>query len=109
MAVDYLVSQGFSLLATNLRVGALEIDVLARLGGLVVVAEVRTRGPSAFTRPLESVDAAKRERLVRAAQIVWREQFQDDPSAERLRFEVIAVSFDEGTPRVEHVTGAFTA
>jgi putative endonuclease len=107
-AVDYLATQGFSILATNLRLGPLEIDVVARKGPLVVVVEVRTRGERSYQRALESVSRAKQERLVRAARRLWRDRFAADASAERLRFDVIAVSFEAGSVRIEHVAGAFT-
>ncbi len=109
VAVDYLVSRGFEVVDCNLRVGALEIDILARQGPLIVVVEVRTRGATSFTRALSSVDSVKRGRLVRAAEQVWRERFAGDKTAERLRFDVVAVLFDDKTTRVEHVVGAFTA
>jgi putative endonuclease len=39
-----LASQGMSILATNLRLGRLELDVVARDGDTVIVVEVRHRG-----------------------------------------------------------------
>jgi putative endonuclease len=103
------VSKGFEIVDCNLRVGALEIDILARQGPLIVVVEVRTRGTTSFARPLASVDSVKRGRLVRAAEQVWRDRFAGDRTAERLRFDVVAVLFDAQATRVEHVAGAFTA
>jgi putative endonuclease len=106
-AVDYLVTQGYALVGTNVRVGALEIDVIARKDDLLVIAEVRSRGAGAYASALASVDTRKRARLVEAARTLWRDRFASDPTLERLRFDVIAVKL-EGGVRVEHVAGAFT-
>lgn len=108
-ALDYLTSQGFELVLTNVRVGPLELDVVARKGGLVVFAEVRTRGRGSFEGALASVTPAKRRRIVAAAAHVWRERFAGDATAERMRFDVIAVRFEGDATRIEHVPGAFTA
>ena len=108
-AVDYLRSNGFEILGTNVRVGALEIDVVARRGALVAVVEVRTRGRGSFVGPLASIDARKRGRLVRAAARLWREKLSRDESIARLRIDIIAVSFEDGRTLVEHVEAAIVA
>lgn len=102
-------SLGFAIDGTNVRVGALEIDVVARKDDLVVIGEVRSRGKSAWTSALESVDRTKQRRLVRAADRLYRERFAKESEPPRLRFDVFAVELrDDGSTRVEHVVGAFT-
>ncbi|MCA9628681.1 MAG: YraN family protein, partial [Myxococcales bacterium] len=92
---------------TNLHVGRLEIDVVARRLGLIVVVEVRTRGETAWTRGLGSVDWKKRERIRRAGQRLWNRRYRMDSSAERLRFDVASVVFDDTGAHVEYVPAAF--
>ncbi|MFO0591903.1 MAG: YraN family protein [Polyangiaceae bacterium] len=107
-AVDYLIDSGLDVLASNLRVGRFEIDVLAADGSVLVIVEVRTRGPGAFVRALDSVDARKRARLRLAGRWLWRDRYAADPRFERLRFDCIAVRFSPtGAPDVEHVRAAF--
>ncbi len=108
-AVDYLRAAGFDILETNVRVGALELDVVARRDDLVVIAEVRTRGPGSYVGALESIDAKKRERLVRAASRLWREKLSRDESITRLRIDVLAISFDGARTLVEHIEAAIVA
>lgn len=108
-AEAFLESKGFVILERKLHVGRFEIDLLARSGALLVVAEVRTRGPGSFEGALASVDAKKRERLIAAADRLWRERFKDDASVERMRFDVLGVRFDGDRAEVEHIAGAFTA
>lgn len=108
IAASFLESAGFEIIARNLRVGRLEVDIVARSGDLVVLAEVRTRGPGAWVSALSSVGPEKRDRLRRAAVALWRGRFASDPTLSRMRFDLVAVRFDErGAPKVEHVPAAF--
>jgi len=108
-AAAYLTGRGLHILAANLRVGRCEIDLLAREREVVVVVEVRTRGPGALVRALDSIDVRKQRRLRFAAQRLWRDRFARDRSVERLRFDCVSVTFDgaTGDARVEHVRAAF--
>ncbi|HZU82781.1 MAG TPA: YraN family protein [Polyangiaceae bacterium] len=105
---DYLVARGFSVLARNLRLGRLELDVVARRGGLIVVVEVRTRGPGSFERAFESVSRTKRARLARAVERLWRERLARMPSVDRVRIDVAAVTFEEQRTLVEYIEGALS-
>lgn len=104
--VDYLVVRGFSILARNLRLGALELDVVARQGPLVAVVEVRTRGKTSYERPFESLGPTKRARLRRAVERLWREKLEAMKEVERVRIDVAAVTFEGGVTSVEYVEGA---
>jgi putative endonuclease len=100
-------AQGFVVLGRNVRVGRLEIDLLARDGDVVAVIEVRTRGPGAWQRGLDSIDAAKRARLRQAGAALWRTRFAAEAWAERMRFDAASVSFDaDDAPTVEYVKAA---
>lgn len=104
----YLVNQGFCVVARNLRLGPLEIDIVARRAELVVVVEVRTRGPSAWTTAHGSVTGVKRERLRRAARRLWRTRYAHDSSVSRLRIDVAAVRFVEDVAQVDYCVAAIT-
>lgn len=107
-AADWLVAQGFELLAANLRVGRFEVDLVLRDGPVIVIVEVRSRGPGAWTGALESIDAKKRDRLRAAGERLWRDRFARDASVERLRFDAAAVELlPDGGARVEHIKAAF--
>ena len=105
---DYLVANGYDVLERNLRLGPLELDLVAQRGSLVAVVEVRTRGRGAFEGAFESVGAAKRARLVRAVECLWQERLAAAPGIERVRIDVAAVTFDGAETRVEYVEGAIT-
>lgn len=103
-----LVAAGLEILGVNVRVGRLELDVVARDGAVIVVVEVRARGPGAWVRPLDSIDARKRERVRRAGELLWQQRFASDASIERMRFDAAAVDTSaDGEARIEIVKAAF--
>lgn len=67
-ACAFLVRQGLAIVARNVRSRYGEIDIVARDGGVLVFVEVRLRSSRAFGGAASSITAAKRARLVAAAQ-----------------------------------------
>jgi putative endonuclease len=106
--VAYLAERGYAIVATNLRVGRLELDIVATTGDTVVIVEVRTRGVTAWQTGLESLGATKVRRVRAAGERLWRERFSRDARVNRMRFDAAVVVFGrEGDPVVEHVPAAF--
>jgi putative endonuclease len=105
---DYLFARGFRILARNLRLGALELDVVACCRGLVVVVEVRTRGTGSYQGPFESIGPSKRARMVRAVDRLWRERLAANRAFDRVRIDAAAVTFVREQTRVEYVPGAIS-
>ncbi|MBV9950199.1 MAG: YraN family protein [Myxococcales bacterium] len=105
---DYLVARGYVILARNLRLGRLELDVVARRGPLVAAVEVRTRGPRSFEGALESLSFTKRLRLTRAVERLWERRLASMRDVERIRIDVAAVTFDGAETRVEYIEGALS-
>ncbi len=106
-AASFLETSGFVVLARNLRMGRLELDLVVRKRELIAVVEVRTRSEGAWVRAMDSIDWRKRQRVRRAGERLWRARFQRDPSVERMRFDIVTVSFEAGLPTCEHVPAAF--
>ena len=67
LAQEYLVSQGFAIMATNWHRGKFEIDIIAYREGLIVFAEVKTRSHTDHGNPEEFVDNKKQRAYVRLA------------------------------------------
>jgi putative endonuclease len=103
----HLESAGFSILGRNMRLGRLELDIVARRAELVLVVEVRTRGAGSWTTGLGSLSRAKRARIRRAGQRLWRDRFKQDPSVERMRFDAASVHFDGDRTAIDYVAAAF--
>lgn len=107
-AAAFLERSGYSVLARNVRVGMLEIDLVARLGPVVAIIEVRRRGAGAWVKAFSSVDPAKQKRVRRAGERLWNRFYKRDRTIERMRFDIVAVSYDDaGVASCEHVTAAF--
>ena len=108
-AADKLRANGFRILWQNLRIGALELDLVAKKGDLVVVVEVRARGPGSYEKPLASVSRTKRRTLLRGVRALWKGRIAKMPEVKRVRIDVAAVTRDEnGALAIEWIAGAFT-
>jgi putative endonuclease len=94
-------------LATNLRVNYLEIDLLVQDGRTLVLVEVRTRSRDSWTSALGSIDGWKRTRLRRAGERLWRRQYKFRPEFDHVRFDVAAVTWKDGQAEVEYIRAAF--
>jgi putative endonuclease len=107
-AVAYLRAQGAQVLLRNYRCRCGELDIVARLGlEELAIIEVRTRASEAYGGAAASVDAAKRQRLIRAAQ--WLLQQRRDLARLRVRFDVIVVSRPQAdAPRIAWIKHAFS-
>ena len=64
----YLQQQGLRLIEQNYRTRGGEIDLIMRDGDTLVFVEVRYRNSNAFGGAVESVTAAKQQRIVRTVQ-----------------------------------------
>ncbi|MDP3999999.1 MAG: YraN family protein [bacterium] len=93
-ARDYLLGQGFALVAANYHTRYGEIDLVMRDGGELVFVEVKTRRGGAAGHPAEAVNAAKLRHTVRAAGFFRREHATRTP----WRIDVVAITGDD----VEH-------
>lgn len=105
LAAEYLHTNGYVVLARNWRCRAGELDLVATVSGLLVIAEVKTRSGRGFGAPAEAVTADKAARIRRLA-IRWRQEqgLRWCP----LRFDVLAVDWPPGgTAKLRHIEGAF--
>ena len=106
-AVDYLRAQGLEILDRNFRRRLGELDIIARDGDVLVIAEVRARSSDQFGGAAASVDSGKQTRLIRAAAQLLQQR--RDLAKLRVRFDVLAVSNVGGHPtHVEWIRHAFS-
>jgi Holliday junction resolvase-like predicted endonuclease len=90
-------------LASNVRVGYLEIDLVVLEGRTLAIVEVRTRGDGAWTSPFGSISGLKRERLRRAAERLWNRRYRYDARIDHVRVDAASVTWVSGKPRIEYV------
>lgn len=106
-ALRFLEAKGLRLLARNASARGGELDLVMADGATVVFVEVRYRADAAFGGGAASVDARKRRKLVRAAQ-VWLLRHPRHANAP-CRFDVMAASGDPATPAFDWLRDAFRA
>ena len=105
MAANYLIEQGYEILARQYRTRSGEIDLVARDGSTIVFIEVKGRQSTRFGLPQEAVDRRKQRRIWRSAQhYLWSRGLSDG----LCRFDVIIIqSISPGQHQIEHIIGAF--
>lgn len=104
LAARYLGERGIEVVARNHAIRTGEVDLVCRDGDVVCFVEVRSRSSTAQGGPEETVDRRKARRVVAAA-TDWASR--NGGFERRFRFDVVAVTFGEGAPRIEHFPGAF--
>lgn len=104
LVAAHLEQQGFAIVARNVRVGRLELDLVARRGQLLVVCEVRTRSSSAFVDPIVTIDHKKVERIRRAAR-TWI--FGQRVPHQEIRFDAASVVLSDAGQDLQYYEAAF--
>ena len=106
IAADFLRAKGLEILERNYLRRLGELDIVARDGDVLVIAEVRTRASDRYGGAAASVDARKQQRIIRAASQLLQQR--RDLAQLRVRFDVIAVlEMDRERPRVDWIQQAF--
>lgn len=91
-----------------MRIGRLELDLVARRADVVAIVEVRGRREGAWVSAFDSLTRPKRARLIAAAKILWRSELVRDESVRTIRIDVASVTYGVGEPRIEIAEGAIT-
>ena len=104
MACDHLCARGFEIVARNVRLGRLELDIVARRGPLFVFCEVRSRSSDRLMTPAQTITPRKVAR-VRQAATLWLKAAQ--LRAVQVRFDVASITFDVPEGRLNYLEGAF--
>jgi putative endonuclease len=105
LACELLTRRGLTILARNWRCREGEIDIVAHLGAVLVICEVKTRRDDQLGTPAAAVTQAKQRRLRQLAGAFIVEHGARPAS---VRFDVVAVTWQPGrSPLVEHLAGVF--
>ncbi|HYR27147.1 MAG TPA: YraN family protein [Thermoanaerobaculia bacterium] len=78
--------RGYSIVARNVRLAAGEIDLIARRGKTVVIAEVKTRQSRRAGEGHEAVDRKKRDRMIRLG-----DQYAAQHPEAQLRYDIVSI------------------
>lgn len=98
-ALEFLLQKGYVLIARNYRYKRSEIDLIVQKENWLVFVEVKMRSSHAYGFPEESVDAAKRKKILEgAAQYLMETNWQGN-----VRYDIVAISKN----KIEHFEDAF--
>jgi putative endonuclease len=102
-ALAHLKANNYAILATNWHFKNKEIDIIAKIDGLIVFVEVKTRTSLEFGEPEDSVSIKKQRFLISAANhyLVSKEI---DAEA---RFDIISILLINGIMTLKHIPEAF--
>lgn len=105
MAIRFLRKKRYRVLEINYRTSRGEIDIIARIGHVLVFIEVKTRKSDFLESPLTAVTIKKQRQISMVAQEYLSSNNLFDSEA---RFDVIAIELKDGVPpHIEHIENAF--
>ena len=102
-AADYLIASGYAILERNWRDGHSEVDIIARSGKTLIIAEVKTRLADWNETPEDFLPPTKQEALIAAAEAYIGASVDKELE---LRFDLLIVRPGE-QPEVKHIPHAF--
>ncbi len=103
MAVDYLIRNGYKIMARNYRYARAEVDIIARKENTLVAVEVKARASDYFGSPQDFVTPKKIKLLVKA---VHHYVIEKDLDVE-VRFDIIAITGKGHAVKLVHLEDAF--
>lgn len=105
VAYQYLIDNGYKVLAKNWRFQKAEIDIIAQKKDILAIVEVKTRSTDFFGLPQDFVSPKKIKLLIKAAH---EYVIQQDLDVE-VRFDIIAIVKNTTETKLDHITEAFHA
>jgi len=92
IAEKYLLSKGYKILYKNFTTPHGEIDIIAKIKGLYVFFEVKTRTTDSFGFPEEAVSEAKQEHLLDSIEYFLEQNKLEDLDT---RADIISIQIDK--------------
>jgi putative endonuclease len=103
-SIQYLKNKGYKILDINFRSKLGELDIVARQAKTICFIEVKTRSSKERGDPLESITAAKKQKLSRLAVSYLKiNNLLDRPA----RFDVVSVYQDGFQTDIKLIKNAF--
>ena len=103
LAVDYLISKGYTIVQRNYRFQKAEVDIIAKKEDTLAIIEVKTRSTSDFGNPQDFVKPKQIQRLVKAVD----EYVNVNNLDVEVRFDIIAIVRQGKGFNIEHLENAF--
>lgn len=103
LAIDFLLKQGYDILAQNFIHQKAEVDIIAKKEAILAVVEVKTRSSANFGDPQEFLKPKQIKRIVKAVD----EYINVNALDVEVRFDIIAIVINKKGTTLEHLENAF--
>jgi len=103
LAVDYLISKGYTIVQRNYRFQKAEVDIIAKKEDNLAIIEVKTRSTIDFGNPQDFVKPKQIQRLVKAV----NEYVNVNNLDVEVRFDIVAIVRQGKGFNIEHLENAF--
>lgn len=103
LACQHLETEGYQVLEINWRHKNTEIDIIAKQGSTLIIAEVKTRSSNFFGEPETFVNREKQRNLIKAAN-AYIEKHELDLD---VRFDILSVLLSGDKRKINHIKEAF--
>ena len=100
-ATRFLVRQGFSLIARNLRTAIAEVDVVLSEENTLVLCEVKTRTSARAGIAAEAIDVHRIARLRKTAELL----LPDFPEFQKVRVDAVLIDVSATALSINHIRG----
>ncbi len=103
MAVDFLIKNGYDILARNYVFQKAEVDIIAQKEDVLAVVEVKTRTSADFGDPQQFLKPKQIQRIIKAV-----DEFVNSKEMDvEVRFDIIAIVLNKKETTLEHLENAF--
>lgn len=103
LAVDFLLENGYDIIARNYRFDKAEVDIIAMQGDILAIIEVKARSTADFGDPQDFVKPKQIKNLVKAVD----EYVTVNDLDVEVRFDIIAIVKEGKNYNIEHLENAF--
>lgn len=106
-AAKFLEAAGYAIIERNFRIRSAEIDIIAKIGDVIVFVEVKARSSIRHGLPSEAVNFHKQRKIIQAASVFLQDENFADCAC---RFDVVEVYLSgELVEEINHIENAFEA
>ncbi len=108
LALQYLLTEAFTLEAKNWRGKSGELDLIMRQGELLIIVEVRSTSHQWLERPAEATPLSKQRQVARCAHEYIQQRSSHLPLIMDIRFDILGLLIPPQLWRADQVTESFT-
>lgn len=104
LATEFLINNGYEILAKNWRYSRAEIDIIAKKLDVLIFVEVKARSYDFYGQPEDFVTSKKQQLMSTAASAYMHKNDHDW----EIRFDVISILFNsQSSYKITHFEDAF--